>query len=321
MVLFGAGGTGGGVAAGEAVSGIGEVSRIAPRDIWLGLHGWCSPCGTTLRCGITRTRMIMMAVGAFPFGQPAERVAQPDCGPKRIFVLGVYASAVHARWDDANGNLLVRALAVASEPRMFWRGEGVEGIVSRIDVPPEAGRLRPAADHYNGPSGRSLDQHYLEPLGLSRDDAWLCDLVPYSRMNSRQADAISRCYAPRVKQLGLPAVDWPRRPLKWTDAARRDAIAAELRESAAELVVTLGNEPLKWFAAEVLGAPATLAECATDAQTYGAVHHVDFESRSIGLLPLLHPRQVAGLGHHSTCCKLLHETWIRQWASAVRARF
>ena len=262
-----------------------------------------------------------MAVGAFPFGQPVERVAQPDRGPKRIFVLGVYASAVHARWDDANGKLLVRALGVASEPCIFWCGEGLEDIVSRIDVPPEAGSLRPAADRYNGPSGRSLDQHYLEPLGLARDDAWLCDLVPYSCMNSGQARAISRRYAPLVKRFGLPAVDWPVLPSKCTDAARRDQIAAELRESAAELVVTLGNEPLKWFAAEVLGAPATLAACARDAQTYGAVHDVNFEGRSLGLLPLVHPRQAAGLGPHSTCCKLLHQTWIRQWASAVRARF
>ena len=181
-----------------------------------------------------------MAVGAFPFGQPVERVAQPDRGPKRIFVLGVYASAVHARWDDANGDRLVRALGVASEPCIFWRGEGVEDIVSRIDVPPEAGSLQPAADRYNGPSGRSLDQHYLEPLGLSRDDAWLCDLVPYSCMNPDQDRAINRRYAPMVKRWGLPAVDWPRRPSKCTDAARRDQIAAELRESAAELVVTLG---------------------------------------------------------------------------------
>ena len=262
-----------------------------------------------------------MAFGTFPFGQPVERVAQADRGRKRVFVLGVYASAVHARWDDANGDLLVRALGVASEPSIFWRGDAVEDIVSRIDVPPEAGRLRPAEDRFNGPSGRSLDEHFLGPLGLARDDAWLCDLVPYSCRNPGQDRAISRCYMPLVERLGLSPVDRPVRPSKCTNAARRKEIAAELRESAPELVVTLGNEPLKWFAAEVLGAPATLAACRTDEQTYGAVHDVDFEGRSLGLLPLVHPRQAAGLGAHSVCCKLLHQIWIRQSAPALRARF
>ena len=39
----------------------------------------------------------------FPFGQPVRRVEQQDRAPKRVFVLGVYASAVHARWIDVDG--------------------------------------------------------------------------------------------------------------------------------------------------------------------------------------------------------------------------
>jgi hypothetical protein len=63
-------------------------------------------------------------VGTFPFGQPITVVEQQDREPRRIFVLGVYASAVHAQWKDAAGRTVVRALAVASEPYIFWRGEG-----------------------------------------------------------------------------------------------------------------------------------------------------------------------------------------------------
>ena len=55
-----------------------------------------------------------MTVGTFPFGQPIKRVVQTDRSPKRVFVLGVYASAVHARWCNDRGKQLVRALAVAS---------------------------------------------------------------------------------------------------------------------------------------------------------------------------------------------------------------
>ena len=34
----------------------------------------------------------------FPFGETVKRLLQEDRTPKKVFVLGVYASAVHARW-------------------------------------------------------------------------------------------------------------------------------------------------------------------------------------------------------------------------------
>src|SRR4051794_26082632 len=115
----------------------------------------------------------------FPFGQPLRAVAQEDCRPKRVFVLGVYASAVHARWVGPDGKELVKALAVASEPSIFWRRENAEEVIRRIDVK-GAGELRPADQRFNGPSGRTLDEQILAPLGLGREQAWLCDLVPLS---------------------------------------------------------------------------------------------------------------------------------------------
>ena len=44
---------------------------------------------------------------------------------KKVFVLGVYASAVHARWKK-DGKVICQALAVASEPRIFWDGNPEE---------------------------------------------------------------------------------------------------------------------------------------------------------------------------------------------------
>jgi hypothetical protein len=49
----------------------------------------------------------------FPFGQELRKVEQKDKNSKKAFVLGVYASAVHARWIDENGRQKVAALAVA----------------------------------------------------------------------------------------------------------------------------------------------------------------------------------------------------------------
>lgn len=78
-----------------------------------------------------------MTNARFPFGQPVQEVVQAERSPKPVFVLGVYASAVHARWVSTNNKTLVTALAVASEPYIFWRGENAESIKREIDIPRE----------------------------------------------------------------------------------------------------------------------------------------------------------------------------------------
>lgn len=145
----------------------------------------------------------MTVIGTFPFGQPIREVEQENRSKKRVFVLGVYASAVHARWIGPDGKQLISALGVASEPEIFWRGDGIDEIVASIDIPEGAGRLVPASPTLNGPSGRALDDLFLIPLGLNREDVWLCDLVPYSCMSDGQAKAIRRAYEPRARKLGL----------------------------------------------------------------------------------------------------------------------
>ena len=61
----------------------------------------------------------------YPFGEIVKRLVQQDRTPKQVFVLGVYASAVHARWKKGN-KIICQALAVASEPRIFWEGNPEE---------------------------------------------------------------------------------------------------------------------------------------------------------------------------------------------------
>lgn len=256
-------------------------------------------------------------VGTFPFGQPIQSVAQADRGPKRVFVLGVYASAVHARWCDVRGTQVVKALGVASEPYIFWRGEGVEEILSTIDVPLDAGRLVPVDADRNGPSGRSVDEDFLEPLGLTREDAWLCDLVPHSCMNKCQAKAIRQRYLPLVEKFALSPVNWPILPSKLADMTRQEKIADELLESTADVLVTLGDLPLKWFGA-VFGTEESLAAYGKDSQAYGQPYDIAIKGRALKLLPLVHPRQAAGLGLHDPKWKALHENWVRQVAPTVR---
>ena len=48
----------------------------------------------------------------YPFGETVHPLVQQDRTPKKVFVLGVYASAVHARWKQGN-KIICQALAVA----------------------------------------------------------------------------------------------------------------------------------------------------------------------------------------------------------------
>ena len=46
----------------------------------------------------------------FPFGEKLTKVQQSETTPnKEVFVLGVYASAVHAKWLDKDGKIKVQA--------------------------------------------------------------------------------------------------------------------------------------------------------------------------------------------------------------------
>lgn len=252
----------------------------------------------------------------FPFGEPVKPVVQEDRGPKDIFVLGVYASAVHARWIGPDGRTLVKALGVASEPYIFWRGEGAAEIIGRIDVPVAAGTLVPADSGFNGPSGQALDDRFLIPLDLTRDRAWLCDLVPYSCRNAGQAAAIQKRYDPLVSSQHMPPVTWPELPPRLATAERVKAIEAEVMESKASVIVTLGDQPLRWFA-KFCGAKARLSTYGKTVAEYGRLHQIRICDRNLSLLPLVHPRQAAGLSGHSREWKQLHAEWQKDVAPTL----
>jgi len=142
---------------------------------------------------------------------------------------------------------ILRRLAVASEPCIFWRGEGAGEVIAGIEVPAGVGKLVPAADNLNGPSGRSLDECFLTPMGITRRGAWLCDIVPHSCRNPKQDVAIQREYAPLMGSCGLPEVSLPPVPNPLCDDERRRQVVDELVESQASTVVLLGDEPIRWF--------------------------------------------------------------------------
>jgi hypothetical protein len=249
----------------------------------------------------------------FPFGLPLLNLAQKPLQNARVFVLGVYASAVHARWLNPDGSTRVAALAVASEPHIFWRGEDAADIITSIPVPEEAGRLVCPGRRSNGPSGAALDCLYLNPLGLTRQDAWLCDLLPESRMNDGQAKAVRRHYQPIAETLGLPHASVPGVPKQFASADRVREILDEFLSSGAETLITLGDVPLKEFVAPLrLVENPSINAFGTSPAQYGRRHTFSVGGRRFDLLPLVHPRQAARLGAHSPDLALAHDRWLER---------
>jgi len=260
---------------------------------------------------------LINSIGKFPFGQPVQILVQQDRSPKRVFVLGVYASAVHARWIGTDKKEIVKALAVASEPEIFWRGEDAESIIQSISIPDGLGTLETASQQFNGPSGIALDEHFLIPLGLSRNDAWLCDLVPHSCMNDGQRDAIERAYLPLVGKHNLPQVTVPEVPTIFTDEQRRKEILEELLESETQILILLGDKPIKWFLRFYDSRWRRLSDLSSDVHSYGKLHEVNIGGKDLRVLPLAHPRQVAKLGRSSYIWYQAHQSWLSESASRL----
>ena len=259
----------------------------------------------------------MKAIGTFPFGQPVHILVQEDRTPNQVFVLGVYASAVHARWVGNDNREIVKALAVASEPEIFWRGEDAASIIRGISIPGSLGRLEASSRQFNGLSGIALDEFFLTPLGLKRSDAWLCDLVPHSCMNPAQQKAIERSYLPLVQQYQLPKVSVPRVPRNLSDESRRQAILEEIQESNADVLILLGDQPIKWFLYFHDARWRCLSDFGSEPQSYGRLHDVTIAGKKMRVLPLAHPRQVAKLGRSSPAWYRLHQFWLNEYASEL----
>lgn len=247
----------------------------------------------------------------FPFGETVHPLVQHDRSPKKVFVLGVYASAVHALWKKKDNSIACRALAVASEPRIFWDGnpEEAKEIISRIHIPEQMGTLEPARAHLNGPSAKALNNQILAPLGFSRNDAWLCDLLPETRLNDNQAEIIERKYAPEAKLYGLNEVTVPSRPTVFCDKARSEEIVSELEESQADTLILLGDIPILQFLNLVADVNYTSLQEYVDLYGYGNYSHAAINGKTYKILPLAHPRQIGALGFHSRKWYKLHQEW------------
>jgi hypothetical protein len=251
----------------------------------------------------------------FPFGSQLQKVEQIDKSPKKAFVLGVYASAVHAKWIDVDGSIKVNALAVASEPYIFWKGDRINAkeIIENIPIPEELGKLIPADKRFNGPSGIALDELFLKPLGYTREDAWLCDLLPYSRINANQQKAIEKHYNPLIKKFHLPECTIPKFSAKeLNNPDRVNEIVDELGKSKAQIIILLGDLPVKYFLSHFskFKKLSDFGNFPEDyPEDYGKKHKVEINGKIYKVIPLTHPRQAGKLGMSSSYWNKCHEIW------------
>jgi uracil-DNA glycosylase len=258
-------------------------------------------------------------MNTFPFGSLLTKVEQKDKNPKKIFFLGVYASAVHAKWISPRGRVLIKALAVASEPYIFWKGDGADKIIKDIPVPKELGHLEPADATFNGPSGKILDSHYMKPLGLTRDDVWLCDILPFTRINPGQKRALEKHYNPYIKPYKIPKCTIPDFSKQELDnEARRKAILKELESSGAKVLILLGDLPIKYFLSYYSEQKKLhLANYGLEIGDYGKPNPTTINGKKYQVIPLVHPRQAGKLGLHDKEWNKLHQKWIEKKAQAI----
>jgi hypothetical protein len=242
----------------------------------------------------------------FPFGQSVRRVThRPDGKRKRAFVVGIYSSAVHAHWIGPDGATKVRALAVANEPHMFWPGGDTAGLIPTIDK--QIGHLEPAGSRNNGPSGRALDDSYLNPLGLDRDQVWLSDMVPHTLSNEGQQGAIRKHYEPLQQRFGLSKSTVPLEPRDaagWKDLVEVDRLVHELEQSRADTIISLGNRVILYFLNHV---------CATrilqlTPEHYGSLAQPVIRGRKYQVICLAHMRvtRIRPIDHW----RVIHDDWI-----------
>ena len=252
----------------------------------------------------------------FPFGKILKPLVQEDRTPKKVFVLGVYASAVHARWKK-DGYIICQALAVASEPRIFWDGnlEEAKEIINSISISKELGTLEPAGKQLNGPSAKVLDENILAPLNFTRSDAWLCDCLPETRLNPSQVKALHDKYNPLIDEYKLNPVTIPPRPTSFCNKERSEEITNELMESKADLLVLLGDIPIAQYLNKVADVPYSSLGEYVDLYGYGNLTETVIREKTMKVLPLAHPRQIGALGAHSEKWYLLHKEWEQKTAS------
>ena len=267
----------------------------------------------------------------FPFGRPVVRRRPSAKSRRRVFVLGATPSALCiAWWSPARKS--IKALPVDNEPAPFWNGSDER---AQIDAwkrlvgfrTGEWGEVETAGE-VNGKAGRWLDAEVLAPLGVTRDEVCLSTCVDTYLGDAAMAFAVNERYQPVALETGLPEARLPLAPpagalVELAVTAHRERLLRELSMVVPELVVTLGNLPLRVMRGLADATNTTRTKNArvgprrlpADA-TYGALHPLVLGTRTTQWLPLAAPETGPPFDE-------VHERWKAAadgltWAAAGR---
>jgi hypothetical protein len=233
-------------------------------------------------------------------------------------VLGVYPSALHVRWTLPDASATIGALAVDDEPTVFWDGNRAHELIAawqdQVGWTPDWGAV--GAVGGNGSSGRRVIEHVLNPLGVHPQETYFTDCLPTYFIKSgphSQSARIRTVYDPfaaasggRLSPADLPARPTPRELVGRAVLEERDLLLAQLAESGAPAVVTLGQEAADVLAAITDSPPITLVHD----DTYGQPRSLNTAGRRVDWLALVHP------GNRATSWASQHRTWMTQQHAA-----
>ncbi len=250
------------------------------------------------------------------FGRPVIASKPRADGPRDVFVLGAYPSALHVRWQVPGRARAVQAVAVDSEPEPFWTGDDEDSQIERwlreISFHPSWGHVAPCG-RLNGSSGAWVDEMILRPLGIDRSSAWITDCVD---TYFESADAAARLAEPEIVNAmmanGIPAPSHRAHPseneiVREAIGVHSNRLRAELVAARPRIVVTLGNAALRVLAA--LGGGGQVPRKLTPVSgLYGKPLGGRIEGLRFEWLPLAHPASPA-----------LYQRAHREWAAAREA--
>jgi len=252
------------------------------------------------------------------FGKAVGRCRPRATGPRELFVLGAYPSALHVRWHAPGEMGAVQAVAVDDEPEPFWTGDDEAARVAQwireASLPVEWGRAAPCGA-LNGSSGAWVDDQVLRPLGTDRARAWITDcLDTYFESTGAARRLAEPAMVAGMLRLGIVPPRHHPHPseneiVRAALADHRDRLIDEIREASPRVLVSLGNAALRVVAALSACADAP-RKLSPDPALYGKPLKASVAGTTFEWIPLAHPAAPAP-----------YQRAHAAWSSAQTSRF
>jgi hypothetical protein len=133
--------------------------------------------------------------------------------------------------------------------------------------------------------------------------------------NKNDRKSINR-YNEIHKSLKAPEAVLPTKKDRWNyiNKKRIREIIEEIFQSRSEFLITLGEQPLKWFLKSFNQEIGNLL----NTKDYGTIKEAKLESIHLNLIPLFNPRQLLKEKNRESRVGLLHYDWMKNKARKIK---